>query len=83
MELELSKKQMDKITYESMLLRMTPQQLYIIAPHLFEEGITSANSKVDAIEPIDTSMEQLKALEKELSVLHNTGDDNNDYYYGY
>jgi hypothetical protein len=49
MELQLSKKQMDKIEYESMLLRMSPQQLYVVAPHLFVENITSANTESKSV----------------------------------
>lgn len=49
MEIRLSKKQMDKIQYEAMLLRMSEQQLYVIAPHLFNENITAANTESKSV----------------------------------
>jgi hypothetical protein len=42
----LSQHQMDKIQYECTLLKVTPQQLVHMAPHLFNEGVTSANTSV-------------------------------------
>ena len=42
----LSKQQQLKILYECELLSVTPQQLLNIAPHLFNEGVTSANTLV-------------------------------------
>jgi len=55
MEIELSKKQMDRVKYEAMLLKISPQQLYNIAPHVFNEGITAANTKIE--EPIEKEEE--------------------------
>lgn len=49
----LSKKQMSKIQYECDLLRVDPQKLMYIAPHLFNEGITSSNKEyVNEPEPV-------------------------------
>lgn len=62
MELELSKKQMSKIEYECNLLRITIQQLYVVAPHLFHEGITAANTVVSEI----NQFEELKGKAKEV-----------------
>lgn len=62
MELELSKKQMNKITYEAMLLKMSVQQLYIVAPHLFHEGVTAANTVVSEV----NQFEELKEKAKEV-----------------
>lgn len=42
----LSQKQMKRIAYECMLLKKDVQELLYIAPHLFNEGITSANTPV-------------------------------------
>ena len=82
MEIQLSKKQMEKIQYESMLLRMTPQQLYVVAPHLFNENITAANTKVEEKE----ITEQIDSIEKEFkSLLQNDDEEDSntygDYYY--
>lgn len=42
----LSKRQMQRIEYECSLLKVDIQKLLYIAPHLFNENITSANTKV-------------------------------------
>ena len=49
MELNLSEKQIKKIKYECDLLRMNIQQLYVVAPHLFVENITSANTESKSV----------------------------------
>jgi hypothetical protein len=67
MEIELSKKQMDRVKYEAMLLKISPQQLYNIAPHVFNEGITAANTKIE--EPIEKEKEI--ELEEELDLAIN------------
>ena len=40
----LSVSQMSKIEYVCMLLKVTPQQLVNMAPHLFNEGVTESNT---------------------------------------
>lgn len=45
----LNPKQLDKIKYECNLLRKSIQELMYIAPHLFNNGVTSANTKI--VEP--------------------------------
>lgn len=70
MELKLSEKQLSRIKYECNLLRMTVSELYIVAPHLFHEGVTAANTVVE-------NFEELKEKAKE--VLSNFGKE--DYIY--
>jgi len=68
MELNLSKKQLDRIQYECNLLKLSPQQLYIIAPHLFHEGVTSANTEIknDTFNELkEQAKEYLKSLESD------------------
>lgn len=62
MELELSKKQMSKIEYECNLLRITIQQLYVVAPHLFHEGITAANTVVSEVNQFGELKEKAKEV---------------------
>lgn len=64
MELELSKKQMSKIEYECNLLRITIQQLYIVAPHLFHEGITAANTVISEVNQFEELKEKAKEVLK-------------------
>lgn len=52
----LSKKQMDKVQYECDLMRMEPQRLLQIAPHLFNENVTAANTTIEP-EPYITQEE--------------------------
>lgn len=67
MEIELSKKQMDRVKYEAMLLKISPQQLYNIAPHVFNEGITAANTKIE--EPIEKEKkEEIEEEELDLAI---------------
>lgn len=49
--MELSQKQLNRITYEAMLLKVSPQQLMVLAPHLFIEGVTSTNKLVEEEKP--------------------------------
>lgn len=42
----LSKEQLAKINYEADLLRMGMETLMKVAPFLFNEGVTAANTKV-------------------------------------
>ena len=73
MELQLSKKQVKRIKYECDLLKMSPQQLYVVAPHLFVENITSANTEAkDVIEELkEQASNYLESLKS-----------NDDYEYG-
>lgn len=64
MELELSKKQMSKIEYECNLLRITIQQLYVVAPHLFHEGITAANTVISEVNQFEELKEKAKKVLK-------------------
>lgn len=45
-KLGLSQEQLQKIKYECDLLRKDIQELLYIAPHLFTEGVTAANTVV-------------------------------------
>ena len=47
----LSEKQTKRIAYEAMILRKTPQDLLIMAPFLYQNDITAANTKVKSTEP--------------------------------
>ena len=75
----LSKKQMTKIEYECDLLRVDVQKLVYMAPHLFNEGVTAANTVVIP-SPTEPIKEIEKITEEETSI-------NNIYdyegYYGY
>jgi hypothetical protein len=62
MELSLSKKQMSKIEYECNLLRITIQQLYVVAPHLFHEGVTAANTVVSEVNQFEELKEKAKGV---------------------
>jgi hypothetical protein len=42
----ISERQTKRITYEAMLLRKTPQDLLVIAPFLYQNDITAANTTV-------------------------------------
>lgn len=77
MELQLSKKQMDKISYEAMLMKMSVQQLYIVAPHLFNENITAANTESKSV------VEELKEQAKSYLDSLEESDKTEGYYYGY
>jgi hypothetical protein len=48
--MNLSEKQISRIQYECMLMKRAPQELQVIAPWLFIEGVTAANTEV--VEPI-------------------------------
>ena len=65
MELKLSKKQMEKIQYEAMLLRMDLNTLYVVAPHMFTENITAANTESKSI--VEDLQEQAKSYLQSLS----------------
>jgi hypothetical protein len=75
MELNLPEKQIKKIQYESMLLRMDLNTLYVIAPHLFTENITAANTESKSI--VEDLQEQAK------SYLESLEDDTSGGLYGY
>jgi hypothetical protein len=60
--MELSQKQQARISYESMLLKIAPEQLYYIAPYLFHEGITAANTKVEQLSDIEELKEKAKEV---------------------
>lgn len=70
MELQLSQKQMDRIQYEAMLLKRSVQELYVIAPFLFHEGITAANTVAKEVEPIVTvTQEDTEPVSEEIDNL--------------
>lgn len=70
----LSKKQTERIAYESMLLRKTPQDLILIAPFLYQNDITAANTKVQSTE---VKNEEPK---KELPKVSDTDEEIYEYY---
>lgn len=74
-ELRLSKKQLDKIKYESMLLRVSPESLYVIAPHLFHEGITAANTEVKP-----SYSQQFEELSKQAAEFLKDDDEYHSFY---
>lgn len=51
MELKLTEKQISKIKYECDLLRMNMEQLYHIAPHMFEQYTSKSTAKPVPLEP--------------------------------
>jgi hypothetical protein len=60
--MNLSQKQISRIRYECQLLKRSPQELQVIAPWLFIEGVTAANTEVvepaKVIEkPVETKVE--------------------------
>ena len=79
MELQLSKKQMDKITYEAMLMRMSPQQLYVVAPHLFIENITAANTVIEEPKANDETSIMAAMREQAKSYLDSLEDEQTGY----
>jgi hypothetical protein len=60
--MKLSQKQQSRIEYECNLLRVNAEQLYYIAPHLFHEGVTAANTKIEEL----SEFEELKEKAKEV-----------------
>lgn len=77
MRIELSQKQMDKIKYEAMLMKMSIEQLYVVAPHIFNEGITAANT---VSEEEATSQETLKDLRQSLEESIKSSDEYHSFY---
>lgn len=80
MELQLSEKQMARIQYEAMLIKRSVQELYVMAPFLFHEGVTAANTVTKEVEPVVTvTQEETEPISEEI---HNLSmyDDN---YLGY
>ena len=77
MKIQLSQKQMNRIEYESMLLKTSPEQLYYIAPHLFHEGITAANT--EAKENTDV-INNLKETVKEFLKESDNKEDESEYH---
>ena len=73
----LSKNQMGKILYECNLLRTTPQALTLIAPFLFNEGITAANTTITnpPMETKITEQEQEITDEDEIHYYNPYGDE--------
>jgi hypothetical protein len=62
MELKLSEKQLSRIKYECSLLRMAISELYIVAPHLFHEGVTAANTVVSEVNQFEELKEKAKGV---------------------
>jgi len=62
MDTNLSEKQLSRIRYECNLLKMSVQQLYIVAPHLFHEGITAANTAVSEVNQFKELKEKTKEV---------------------
>lgn len=77
MRIELSQKQMDRIKYEAMLMKMSIEQLYVIAPHIFNEGITAANT---VSEEEVTSQNTLKDLKESLEESIKSSDEYHSFY---
>jgi hypothetical protein len=63
--MNLSEKQIARIQYESMLMKLSPQSIQVIAPWLFIEGITAANTEVEIIEdPVVKEVEKITEIEE-------------------
>lgn len=77
MRIELSQKQMDRIKYEAMLMKMSIEQLYVVAPHIFNEGITAANT---VSEEEITSQNTLKDLKESLEESIKSSDEYHSFY---
>jgi hypothetical protein len=83
MELKLSVKQMDRIKYESNLLQCSIQTLYTIAPYLFQENITAANTESKEPEEKSDKEKDLEKYKEQIGKFGYVQDEEEYNVYGY
>ena len=73
LKMHLSQKQIKRIEYECLLLKKTIEEMLIIAPFLFTEGITASNTNETKIEPKEEEKDDNHHYSQEHFVYDNDG----------